>query len=91
MDIEKIIELIDDRRKELRKTYIVNYRIETLHRLNELTTIKKRIKNYQKASKSDTGQNQGWTPYSSANVIVVPEEVRKSLEDISKILGGKNE
>jgi len=90
MDIDNVIKIIDDRRRELHGLYRNKYYSDARYRLNELTTIKKRIKNYQKASESDIGQGSGRSNISSMEAIVVPDEIRGILLDLTEILDGRN-
>jgi len=90
MDINDVLRIIQDRRKELHGEFRSKYYAENKYRLNELTTIKKRITNYQKASQSNIGQGSGRSNISSTEVIVVPDEIRGTLLDLAEILDGRN-
>ena len=90
MDIDNVIKIIDDRRRELHGLYRNKYYSDARYRLNELTTIKKRIKNYQKASQSNIRQSAGGSSISSAEVIVVPNEIRRILLNLAGVLDGRN-
>jgi len=90
MDINDVLRIIQDRRKELHGEFRSKYYSENKYRLNELTTLKKRITNYQKASQSNIGQSSGWSNISSTEVIVVPDEIRGILLDLAEILDGRN-
>ena len=83
MDINDVLRIIQDRRKELHGEFKSKYYSENKHRLNELTTLKRRITNYQKASQSNIGQSAGWANCSSTEIIVVPNEIRGVLLDLS--------
>ena len=90
MDINDVLRIIQDRRKELHGEFRSKYYSENKYRLNELTTLKKRITNYQKASQSNIGQSSGRSNISSTEAIVVPDEIRGVLLDLAEILDGRN-
>ena len=90
MDINDVLRIIQDRRKELHGEFRSKYYSENKYRLNELTTIKKRITNYQKASQSNIGQSAGGSSIFSTEVIVVPDEIRRILLNLAEILDGRN-